>query len=129
VGSYLSIGTTAAIFCGGLVKSLAERGMKRSEEGEASPGALYASGLIAAGGIVGLLAIVVKLIEGAKTKVTWLGWVPTDWARVGRALHLDQSNVLAMIVFTTLAFSLYFYARKPLEEAPRPPKDEARTEA
>jgi hypothetical protein len=35
VGSYLSIGTTAAIFCGGLVKSLAERGMKQTEEGEA----------------------------------------------------------------------------------------------
>ena len=57
VGSYLSIGTTAAIFCGGLVKWLAERGQKQTEEGEASPGALYASGLIAAGGIVGLLAI------------------------------------------------------------------------
>ena len=43
VGSYLSIGTTAAIFCGGVVKWLAERGQKQTEEGEASPGALYAS--------------------------------------------------------------------------------------
>ena len=58
VGSYLSIGTTAAIFCGGLVRWLAERGTRRPKaEDEASPGALYASGLIAAGGIVGLLAI------------------------------------------------------------------------
>ena len=71
VGSYLSIGTTAAIFCGGLVKWLAERGQKQTEEGEASPGALYASGLIAAGGIVGLLAIGVKLLETQ-------GVLPTD---------------------------------------------------
>src|SRR5687768_9253673 len=43
VGSYLSIGTTAAIFCGGIVRWLAERGQKQTEEGDASPGALYAS--------------------------------------------------------------------------------------
>jgi putative OPT family oligopeptide transporter len=121
VGSYLSIGTTAAIFCGGLVKSLAERGMKQTEEGEASPGALYASGLIAAGGIVGLLAIVVKLIEGAKDRFTWLSWVPTDWAAIGRALHLEGSNLIAIVAFAALAFSLYVYARKPLAE-PTPPK-------
>ena len=65
VGSYLLIGTTAAIFCGGVVKWLAERGQKQTEEGEASPGALYASGLIAAGGIVGLLAIVHQAAGGA----------------------------------------------------------------
>lgn len=37
VGSYLSIGTTAAIFCGGVVKRLAERDLKQSDESEASP--------------------------------------------------------------------------------------------
>ena len=31
VGSYIGIGTTAAIFCGGLVRHLAERGQERSE--------------------------------------------------------------------------------------------------
>jgi putative OPT family oligopeptide transporter len=127
VGSYLSIGTTAAIFCGGLVKALAERGMKQTEEGEASPGALYASGLIAAGGIVGLLAIVVKLMEG------W-GWIPSGVLTFGPKLGLDTSNLLAVIAFAALSFSLYFYARKPLA-APTPPKEnlpgtpDARTEA
>jgi putative OPT family oligopeptide transporter len=115
VGSYLSIGTTAAIFCGGLVKALAERGMKQTEEGEASPGALYASGLIAAGGIVGLLAIVVKLMEG------W-GWIPAGLVTFGPKLGLDTSNLLAIIAFAALAFSLFFYARKPLAE-PTPPKE------
>jgi hypothetical protein len=114
VGSYLSIGTTAAIFCGGLVKALAERGQKQTEEGEASPGALYASGLIAAGGVVGLLAIGLRLIEGAKGRLPWLAWFPTDWAAVGRALGLEGSNLVAMAVFAALAFSAYHFARKPL---------------
>ena len=61
VGSYLSIGTTAAIFCGGVVRWLAERGTESGGgEDETSPGALYASGLIAAGGIVGLLGIAIE---------------------------------------------------------------------
>jgi len=108
VGSYLSIGTTAAIFCGGLVKSLAEHGMKQTEEGEASPGALYASGLIAAGGIVGLLAIGVKLAEGQ-------GLLPPDAIKFGPALGLEGSDLIGMLGFGALAFSLYHFARKPLE--------------
>ena len=107
VGSYLSIGTTAAIFCGGLVKWLAERHSPRSEESEASPGALYASGLIAAGGIVGLLAIGIKLIETR-------GWLPPDAIKFGPSLGLDQSSLVAMLVFAALGCSLYHFARKPL---------------
>jgi putative OPT family oligopeptide transporter len=107
VGSYLSIGTTAAIFCGGLVKSLAERGMKQTEEGEASPGALYASGLIAAGGIVGLLAIGIKLLETQ-------GWLPKEAIKFGPALGLAGSDIVGMLGFAALGYSLYHYARKPL---------------
>jgi hypothetical protein len=111
VGSYLAIGTTAAIFCGGLVKWLAESGQRQTEEGEASPGALYASGLIAAGGIVGLLAIFVKLAEG------W-GWLPAGVVQFGAKIGLDVGglgSVLGMLAFGALGFSLYYYARKPLE--------------
>jgi putative OPT family oligopeptide transporter len=115
VGSYLSIGTTAAIFCGGMVKWLAERGMKKTEEGEASPGALYASGLIAAGGIVGLLAMGLKVMEGA-------GWLPPDAIKFGPALGLSDSNLVALVAFALLGFSLYYYARKPLATPP-PPKE------
>jgi uncharacterized oligopeptide transporter (OPT) family protein len=107
VGSYLSIGTTAAIFCGGLVKSLAERGMKQTEEGEASPGALYASGLIAAGGIVGLLAIGVKLLETQ-------GALPKDAIKFGPMLGVAGSDFIGAIVFAALGYSLYHFARKPL---------------
>jgi hypothetical protein len=114
VGSYLSIGTTAAIFCGGLVKWLAERGLKKTEEGEASPGALYASGLIAAGGIVGLLAIVVKLMEGRH-------WLPENALNIGHHLpSIEGSNLIGIVAFAALAFSAYHFARKPLEmETPK----------
>jgi uncharacterized oligopeptide transporter (OPT) family protein len=115
VGSYLSIGTTAAIFCGGIVKWLAERGLKQTEEGEASPGALYASGLIAAGGIVGLLAMVLNVMADA-------GWLPPDAIKFGPALGLNESNLVALALFALLGASLYYYARKPLEE-PTPPKE------
>ena len=107
VGSYLSIGTTAAIFCGGIVNWLVTRHDKERAEGEASPGALFASGLIAAGGIVGLLAIVVKLTESA-------GWLPADSIKFGPSLGLEQYSWLAMGTFLALSYSLYHFARKPL---------------
>ncbi len=121
VGSYLSIGTTAAIFAGGLVRSLAERAKpaKDKEEDETSPGALYASGLIAAGGIVGLLAISMRVIEQLKERFPGLSWIPTDWNRVGQAIGIEQNPAVAMIAFGLLAFSLYHFARKPLDEAPK----------
>jgi len=121
VGSYLGIGTTAAIFCGGIVKWLAERGTEQrvEGEGEASPGALYASGLIAAGGLLGLFAIVVKLFE------TW-GWLPERVMNVGRFLpgisEGPWSHWISIIAYAALAYSLYHFARKPLE-TPEPPKE------
>ncbi len=114
VGSYLSIGTTAAIFCGGLVKWLAERDRPQTEEGEASPGALFASGLIAAGGIVGLLAIVLRVIEGAKEKYAGLAWLPTQWSKIGQVVGIQEYSILGVIAFATLGYSLYHFARKPL---------------
>src|SRR5205085_7411130 len=59
VGFYISIGTTCAMFVGGLVRWFVENAARKAgehaEESDVSPGSLYASGLIAAGGIVGLL--------------------------------------------------------------------------
>src|SRR5258708_6237552 len=74
VGFYIPISTTLAIFCGGLVRWLvdkaAERAGQKTEESDVSPGSLYASGLIAAGGIVGLLGIIVKLL-GKSPESKW----------------------------------------------------------
>src|SRR5947209_19018407 len=53
VGSYLSIGTTATMFAGGLVRVLVEATTKKKEESEDSPGARESSGSLAASGLVG----------------------------------------------------------------------------
>jgi hypothetical protein len=74
-------------------------------ESEVSPGSLYASGLIAAGGIMGLLGVCKKLYEAATDKVLWQ-FPETN------PLHKDWVSVLA---FAALAYSLYYFARKPLK--------------
>ena len=107
VGSYLSIATTLAIFAGGMVRwmvdrAAAEAGESSEVEGEISPGSLYASGLIAAGGIVGLLGVGLKLVEpfGENILQLHVGALNHDW--------------VAVLMFALLAFSLYHFARKPL---------------
>jgi putative OPT family oligopeptide transporter len=74
-------------------------------ESEISPGSLYASGLIAAGGIVGLLGVCVKLYEAATEKS-----IPRFSPH--NPLYHDWTSIL---MFALLAFSLYYFARKPLD--------------
>jgi putative OPT family oligopeptide transporter len=112
VGAYLSIGTTLAIFCGGVVRWLVERSSSQpasETESEISPGSLYASGLIAAGGVVGLFGIGMRLIESQ-------GLLPenfTDFGRLG--ITLLQHQWLSVLMYALLAFSLFHFARKPLD--------------
>jgi putative OPT family oligopeptide transporter len=112
VGSYLSIATTMAIFAGGVVRWLAERGREKTSatESEVSPGALYSSGLIAAGGVFGLLAIVFKVMEDAH-------WMPKDLFLFGPKIlgSFAASSWMGVIMFVLLATSLYVFARKKLE--------------
>src|ERR1700741_758028 len=56
-GALLSIAPAGGMFAGGVVRWAVEATTKKKDEGEASPEALYSSGLIAAGGIFGLLGI------------------------------------------------------------------------
>jgi hypothetical protein len=113
VGFYLSIATTLAIFAGGVVRWIVEYNTRRAgekvEESEVSPGALYSSGLIAAGGIVGLAGMVIKVMEAK-------GWLPENSIAWGQKIPaLANSNVLAVIMFCVLGYSLYHFARKPLQ--------------
>jgi putative OPT family oligopeptide transporter len=111
VGAYLSIATTLAIFVGGVMRWMVDRAMAKGRspdeittESEISPGSLYASGLIAAGGIVGLMGVCIKLYEAA-TEKTFPRFSDHN------PLHHDWVSV---IMFALLAFSLYYFARKPL---------------
>jgi putative OPT family oligopeptide transporter len=112
VGSYLSLATTMAIFSGGVVRWLAERGRAKAEhaESEVSPGSLYSSGLIAAGGVFGLLGIVVKVLEDAH--VLRPGHFSVGPKILG---SLAQSHMLSVVMFLLLAASLFLFARKKLE--------------
>jgi hypothetical protein len=75
-------------------------------ESEISPGSLYASGLIAAGGIVGLMGVALKGYETTVGKGDILNFPHT---------FLDQTWV-SVLAFLMLAFSLYYFARKPLKK-------------
>jgi putative OPT family oligopeptide transporter len=131
VGAYLSIATTLAIFVGGLMRWMVDRTLEKraatnpeeidpdtglpvptsvtpalDSESEISSGSLYASGLIAAGGIVGLMGVGVRLYEAATDKMfpRFSDHNPFyhDW--------------ISVIMFALLAFSLYYFARKPLDK-------------
>ena len=110
VGAYLPIGTTLPIFVGGVVRWMVDRAAARAGETDAesdiSSGSLFASGLIAAGGIAGLIGVALKAVE---------------------ATYLDDRNILnfphtlidntwvSVVAFGLLAYSLFYFARKPLK--------------
>ncbi len=121
VGAYLSIGTTLAIFCGGFVRWMVDRAMLRAgagqasgADGEISSGSLYASGLIAAGGIMGLVGVASKIYQDVSGH-TVPQFSPTN------PLYKDWVSV---VMFGLLAFSLFYFARKPVESDAVLPVDE-----
>ena len=109
VGAYLSIGTTAAIFAGGIVRFLVDAASKKaggSEEGDTSSGSLFASGLIAAGGVVGLLGVINAWLQ---MKFGWSN--PIGWP------HTFLFNAwVSVAAFALLAYALYYFALKPLKK-------------
>ncbi len=129
VGSYISIGTTMAMFAGGIVRWLAERGMEKKEgaESEVSPGSLYSSGLIAAGGVFGLLAIVINLFQDPELSKHVPGWLVTvlhlPWSANAFAFgtrflpRLSNSQGLSVALFAILAITLFVSARKKLKQS------------
>ncbi|HKS82532.1 MAG TPA: oligopeptide transporter, OPT family [Candidatus Acidoferrales bacterium] len=129
VGSYLSIATTMTMFAGGVVRWLAERGLEKKPESESevSPGSLYASGLIAAGGVFGLLAIVINLLQDPEISKHVPHWLvialhlpwPEKMFAFGEKLmpHLSQLPMFGVILFALLSISLLISARKKLSQS------------
>ena len=73
---------------------------------DSGSGDIPQAGLIAAGGIVGLLGVGLKLYETTVDKGDILNFPPT---------FLDHQWV-SVVAFAALAFSLYYFARKPLKK-------------
>jgi putative OPT family oligopeptide transporter len=129
VGSYISIATTMAMFAGGLVRWLAERGMEKKSdaESEVSPGSLYASGLIAAGGVFGLLAIIINLLQDPELSQHVPHWLavglhlpwPVKMFAFGERFmpHGSQMPGLGVVLFVLLAIMLFAFARKRLKQS------------
>jgi hypothetical protein len=124
-GSYLSIATTGAMFAGGLVRALVEATTKNKDESEASPGALYSSGLIAAGGVFGLLGIIINLLQDPEisnrvphwlTSALRLPWRADLFAFGPKIMGpLATSNLFGIFMFALLAASLFYFTRKKLD--------------
>ena len=109
VGAYLSIGTTLPIFVGGVVRFLVDSAAKKAggaEEGDTSSGSLFASGLIAAGGVVGLLGVINAWLQ---MKFDWSN--PIGWPHT-----FLYNSWVSVVAFALLAYSLYYFARKPLKK-------------
>ncbi len=129
VGSYISIGTTMAMFAGGMVRWLAERGMEKKEGAgsEVSPGSLYSSGLIAAGGVFGLLAIIINLLQDQElsqhaphwlVRALHLPWPAQMFAFGAHFMpRLSQAQGVGVALFVLLAITLFVAARKKLKQS------------
>jgi uncharacterized oligopeptide transporter (OPT) family protein len=104
VGVYLPVSTTAAIFCGGVLRNIVQKktGMTEAEIDSGS-GTLYSSGLIAGGALCGL----------ALAALTGFQW-DEKVASIGPMIFgpLAGSDLYAMVIFVLLALSLYRFAGK-----------------
>jgi putative OPT family oligopeptide transporter len=112
VGAYLSIGTTLAIFVGGVMRWMVDAAVKKAgrdadAEGDVSPGSLFASGLIAAGGIAGLVGVGLK---------GYAMTVHPDNPVSPIHMHFTDNPAVSVLAFAMLAGSLYYFARKPLKK-------------
>jgi putative OPT family oligopeptide transporter len=79
IGVYLPLATMAALYVGGCVRALAERGATERAAGESDPGILAASGLVAGEGLAGVLvAALVATGLAPKSMDPRLGGLPGE---------------------------------------------------
>jgi hypothetical protein len=82
--------------------------------------------LIAAGGVFGLLAIVLRVVADAAKPGTflarlpdWLAFGPRNWASLAfnekLAMPTEAQSLLGVLMFLLLAASLFYFARKKLD--------------
>jgi len=113
VGMYLPLGTTFAIFCGGIIRGIVDRLSKKRGHNEAqrarveNAGVLAASGLIAGEALMGLVIAAVVFINDQ------MGKPPEFWVLPGLS---DIAPWMAIVFFLILAAYLILV---PLRKAGR----------
>src|SRR5262249_22029837 len=114
VGMYIALGTTTAIFIGGLLRWLADkaRGVSASEsETETSPGVLLASGYIAGGTLVGLIIAFFAFLPDEFNAALNLG------SNFGAEyLNTTPAKVLSVLAFVLIGVFLYWIGRQKSPE-------------
>jgi uncharacterized oligopeptide transporter (OPT) family protein len=101
VGVYLPISTSAPIFVGGVLRHFVDKQRGEKDSGDASPGMLMASGLIAGGAIAGLLQTL--LLGIGKDKLFDFSHIIT---------LSTESDLLALVAFVPMSAALYFVGKK-----------------
>jgi len=92
VGVYLPLAASTPIFVGGMARAYADRrsgkrkGGDKDDGGDASPGVLYSSGLIAGGSIAGIGLALLALAPAVGTAIDFSGRVPAWMGSSGFAL-------------------------------------------
>lgn len=87
VGAYLPLSTTLPIFCGGVVRWVADRGKpapaRAHDEEDFGPGNLFSTGLVAGGALAGVLFAVIATrfepeeLEAMSARGGLMGWLGT----------------------------------------------------
>jgi len=113
VGMYLPIHLSAGILCGGLVRLLVEKRKMRQEEKRTAcvdRGILYASGMIAGEGLVGILLALLAIIPAGN------GNSIADVINFGRFANFGKTGALIAFLVFILIFLLYIYKRDKKSE-------------
>jgi len=117
VGVYLPLSTTLPIFVGGMVKGIVDAIKHVKEESEASPGMLYATGLVAGGSLTGVAIAILTGIpssaENAKGQLlSLLEWTQQKVGVLGFAHLGGWADLIGLGMFLLLALLLFRRAYK-----------------
>lgn len=112
IGLYLPIHLSAPIMAGGLLRFVLEKRKYASEqhkENTIQSGVLYASGMIAGEGIVGILLAVFAIVSIGGTPIS-------DLINIS-ARGISLGNLGGLLFFAALLFTIYFFAVKSEKHA------------
>ena len=115
VGLYLPLSTTLPIFVGGAVRGLtnwlAERKGEKPEDEDLGKGSLFATGLVAGGALMGLVAALWSAKEASYNGQGWLPRLNLE-ETVKHALGDGGYQLLGVAIFAGLAYMLVHAARQ-----------------
>ena len=114
VGAYLPLSTTLPIFVGGALKGIADAvARKKGEEvqdSELSSGSLFATGLVAGGTLLGVVAALLSAYPTTEAIIKKVDFGP----KVLEMLGETEYHMLGVAAFALMGLALFRTARKPL---------------